>query len=341
MTNRATWVTVATAGFTAVVVAGAVLLAAGARAGDSPIDLTAGPAPATASPAPERATLIAADERGRIVELSADDGTQVGVLADGAITGGSVGSLTVAGDRRTVFFADHDPLVGLPCDSTVVALGLADGRTTTIGPGFAPALSPDGGRLAYVTTDGDSSGCAYAATVRDLATGAETAWAIDSGWADHYGICSLTWTPGASALAAQLCHGADTVLHRVPLDGAGTIGDATYLGPGDPERSWTAAAPGTGAGTVVVAERCCLSTSPLEPSHRLVILDVDSGEVAGVLGTLPEAIESVAHLGAGPDGDLVLVAFTFTDEGSTERQLLRWTDGVTRLLSRGVVAAAW
>ncbi len=341
MTTRTTWVTVATAGFAAVAAAGAVLLAAGARAGGEAVDVAAGPAPAIASAAADQPTIVVADEGGRIVELSAVDGTEVAVLGDGAITGGSVGSLTLSGDRRSVFFASHDPLVGLPCDSTVVALNLAEGRTTTIGPGFAPALSPDAGRLAYVTTDGDSAGCAYAATVRDLATGAETAWAIDSSWADHYGICSLTWAPGASELVAQLCHGADTVLHRVPLDGAGTIGDATYLGPGDPERSWTAAAPGSGAGTVVVAERCCLSTSPLEPSHRLVTLDVASGEVAGVLATLPEAIESVAHLGAGPAGDLVLVAFTFTDDGSTERQLLRLTDGVTRLLSRGVVAAAW
>lgn len=340
MTDRTTWVTVATAGLTAVATAGAVLLAAGAGARDSPVDVTAGPAPATASPAADRATLVAADERGRIVELSADDGTQVAVLADEAITGGAVGSLTVAGDRRAVFFAHHDPLVGLPCDSTVVALGLPDGRTTTVGPGFAPSLSPDGGRLAYVGTDGDSSGCAYVAHVRDLTTGAESTWAIDSGWADHYGMCSLTWEPGASALVAQLCHGADTVLHRVPLAGAGTIGDTTYLGPGDPERSWTAAAPGTGAGTVVVAERCCLSTSPLEPSHRLVTLDVASGEVTAVLGTLPETIESVAHVGAGPDGDLVLVGFAFIDDGSTERQLLRWTDGETRLLGRGLVAAA-
>ncbi|MBW3547668.1 MAG: hypothetical protein KY452_05985 [Actinobacteria bacterium] len=341
MTARTTWVAVATAGFTAVAAVGAVLLTAGPRADDSPVDVTAGPAAATAAPAADRATLVAADERGRIVELSADDGTQVAVLADGAITGGSVGSLTVGGDRRTVFFAHHDPLVGLPCDSSVVALGLPDGRTTTVGPGFAPSLSPDGGRLAYVGTDGDPSGCAYVAHVRDLATGAESTWAVDSGWADHYGLCSLTWEPGASALVAQLCHGADTVLHRVPLEGAGTIGDTTYLGPGDPERSWTAAAPGAGAGTVVVAERCCLSTSPLEPSHRLVALDVATGEVAAVLGTLPEAIESVAHVGAGPKGDLVLVAFAFVDDGSTERQLLRWTDGETRLLGRGLVAAAW
>ena len=339
MTARTTWVAVATAGF--VVAAGAVLLMVGTRAGDAPVDVSAGPARAIAAPAADRTTLLAADERGRIVELSAEDGTQVAVLADGAITGGSVGSLTVAGDRRTVFFANHDPLVGLPCDSTVVALSLPDGRTTTVGAGFAPSLSPDGGRLAYVGTDGDSPRCTYVAHVRDLATGAESTWAVDPGWADHYGMCSLTWEPGASALVAQLCHGADTVLHRVPLEGAGTIGDTTYLGPGDPERSWTAAAPGAGAGEIVVAERCCLSTSPLEPSHRLVTLDVTTGEVAAVLGTLPEAIESVAHVGAGPGGDLVLVAFAFVDDGSTERQLLRWTDGETRLLGRGFVAAAW
>nr|MDP9019955.1 hypothetical protein [Actinomycetota bacterium] len=125
------------------------------------------------------------------------------------------------------------------------------------------------------------------------------------------------------------------------LDGRGTIGDRTYLGPADPERSWTAAGTGSASGTVVVAERCCLSTNPLQPSHRLVTVDAASGEVTTVLGNLPGAIESVADLGAGPDGDLVLVAFTFVHDGATERQLLRWTDGETRLLGRGVVAAAW
>jgi hypothetical protein len=336
MNARTTWVTAATAGLATIATAGALVVAAGARAVGNSLEVTTRPAPATAAPA----TLVAADERGRIVELSADDGTQVAELAGEATTGGSVAGLAVSLDRRTVYFAASDPLVGLPCDSTVVTLDVAEGQTTTIGPGFAPALSPDGGRLAYVATDGEPSSCTYAARVRDLATGTETNWGIDPDWAAHYGLCSLTWEPTASALVAQLCHGADTVLHRLDLDRPGTLGDATYLGPRDPERSWTTAAPGPTSGSVVVVERCCLSASPLEPSHRLVVVDAGTGE-ATEQAELPRTIESVAQLAAGADGDLALVALAFTADGSTERQLLRWADGQTRLLGRGVVAAAW
>lgn len=341
MVDRTTWVTAVTVGFTAVATTGALLLTFGARIAGDGVDVAAGAAPVAAPSTDAPATVIAADERGRIVELSADDGTEVSVLADETTTGGSVGSLTVAGDRRSLFFARHDPLVGLPCDSTVVALRLADGHATTVGPGFAPALSPDDARLAYVATEGDLSGCTYAPRVRDVATGAETTWPVKADWAGHYGVCSLGWDPAGSALVAQLCHGADTVLHRVALEGPAAIGDPTYLGPRDPERSWTAVAPGQSRGTVVVAERCCLSADPLEPSHRLVAVDAVTGEIDRVLGQLPATIESVAHLAAGPEGDLVVAAFAFTDDGSTERQLLRWSDGETRLLGRGLVAAAW
>lgn len=340
MTEPTRWGNVA-AGALVVAATGAVLLLPGPRAGGDSVEVAAGPRSVAASPAARSATLVGADERGRIVELSAADGAEVAVLADEALTGGAVGSLAVTGDRRSLFLARHDPLVGLPCDGTVVALSLPAGKATTIGAGFAPTLSPDGGHLAYVGTEATPTGCAYAPRVRDLASGAETTWRLEADWAGHYGICSLAWDPAGSALVAQLCHGVDTVLHRVDLDRPGTLGDATYLGPRDRERSWTAASPGWSPGTVVVVERCCLSASPLEPSHRLVVVDAGTGEVGTVLAALPPSIESVTALSTGPEAELLLVASTFTGDGSTERQLLRWSGGELRLLGRGLVDAAW
>ena len=79
----------------------------------------------------------------------------------------------------------------------VFAVPLAGGPVTAVAEGRAPAISPDGRLLAYVTFT-DRTGRPEAIVVRDLAAGTEKTWAFSSHLAD---IFSLSSSPDGRFLA--------------------------------------------------------------------------------------------------------------------------------------------
>jgi hypothetical protein len=306
--------------------------------GGSPTAPAPGPA---AGPAPEP-RLLAAAAGGTIVEVAPADGRVLGQVAGPERTGGPVASVTASLPAGALWFARHDPAAGLPCDADLVRLPLAGGPAEVVGRGFAPAVSPDGGRLAYVRTERRGSRCTYTLAVRSLDPGRgghEEAWPLDEPWSSAYGICSVGWSPAGDRLLAEVCAEGDSVLHVLDPARPGPVGTPTFVGPGGWDRAWRAPAPGGGPATAVVVEvAACCPSGRGEVGARLRQLDLvpDRPAEGPVLAALPPGSPWVSALAAGPGGRLALVA-----EGPDGSTLLTWDGGGLRPLGTGFVAAAW
>ena len=141
---------------------------------------------------------------------------------------GDIGSVAIARDGRTVYFASYDPAVdpggqafsriySVPSDGTASPHVLAGRDGTSIG---SPAVSPDGTRLAYLSSTAPYFLPARSAVmVRDLKSGRtrEVAPALDADFG------RLAWSADGRSLLATRQERGQTSLDRIdPVSGVVT-----------------------------------------------------------------------------------------------------------------------
>lgn len=225
----------------------------------------------------------------------------------------------------------------------VFAVPLAGGPVTAVAEGRAPAISPDGRLLAYVTFT-DRTGRPEAIVVRDLAAGTQKTWAFSSHLPD---IFSLSWSPDGRFLAftgiTEAKNGTVTVPVADILDtrSAGPLDRARPI-PLGPGVDWAGfLTPGTGAG--VMAGPGGLTGA----GGSLVEVDAHSGRVLRHLSALPPHALATDNGPGGAGGTItadrsgryLLIAAT----GSGNGEIFRWTFGMPHpvRVTSGAFEAAW
>lgn len=164
---------------------------------DGDVELRLVPEQVTSDPAVETFPDLSADgrrlgyvSRGRLHVVDLPGGAPA--VASGAL---EVEAADLADDGRTAIVSASERLWQVPLDG---------GAPVDIGPGEAPALSPDGKRLAYVAGS-------EAVHVRELQTGADAVVFEGAGW--------VRWAADSERLVVL---GRDTLL-VVPLDGSAAV----------------------------------------------------------------------------------------------------------------------
>ncbi len=215
-------------------------------------------APTTTPPPVQHPALsVAVTQDGRLVVLDTSSGSAVEVreldtgpdprveVQEGEAA--YLGAPSLTRDGQTAFY--HfccEPVVGdlfrVPVDGSA--------EPERLGYGSDPAVSPDGGRLAYIAYE--------AIVVRDLATGAESTFPDP----DHAGtMIDVTWTADGSALLYV------RQSELVRLDVASGQMQVIHTGQG-----WLSAPLDT-AGTITVADQCCFDdgTPVLEQASLVTV----------------------------------------------------------------------
>lgn len=289
---------------------------------------TSTPAPTPAQATPLVVAAVLGD--GRAVTLDADTGEVRRVLVEQLpVDDPAANDIAVAPDGAAVYVVRPGQRGG---DSEILEVDPDAGGPEVLVQGQSPAVSPDGGTLAYVRfEDEQPAGQTPTLRFRDLATGDERVLA--EGGAGFYGLWDLAWTADGSSVvfaAGEIKLG----VHVVPRD-ADSLADARRLGPADTGPSWSDVAV-LDARTVAVVEQCCRLPGPEPERWRVVAVDVRTGEVTGE--ALPGRVEAHAIDGRYGERSLLTVSLDGPEGGS----LLRWDgEGRPRELASDVVAAAW
>lgn len=313
-----------------------VLTACGNGDGDdtsaptTPATTTASPAtsPApTTSPPDDSVRIAVVDGRGRVVLLDGDSGDEERVLMDGVeVDDPSSLDIAVSPDRSTVFVVR--PGASAEQEPEIVQVAADGGAAQVVTSGRSPAISPDGGTLAYVRlVDDPPAGFEPTLRLRDLDSGDERA--LTGG--DFYAIQDLAWTAAGEQLAftaGEIRTGVH-VMDRV----ATSLAEARRLGPEDTDGTWSDVA-ALSDGRLAVIERCCQVPDPNPDRWRILAVDPRDGATgAAVLDRRAVRIDARA------DGEGLLV---IQDGGPGGGTLLRWHgSGQPRELADDVLVAAW
>jgi hypothetical protein len=221
---------------------------------------------------------------------------------------------------------------GANCENvgSLIRVPLAGGPAETIGPGFAPALSPDGRWLAYGAQGGF---CSNDVVVRELASGAERRWTYkrdDPSQSFETAIIrSLAWAPDSRHLAAEFGWEGNWV--RV-IDTAGPPGTLVgTIGPEPAARSVYSSPTWIAADRVALWELCCDigELSYDESRKRVVYVDTNSRESVGGF----DPAFDITDMDYAPGGHLLYV--------SGGELFAGWADAPPRKLAAGVVTAVW
>jgi hypothetical protein len=159
---------------------------------------------APARPAATEPGIAGVTSKGALVVLDPATGTTLRTLVPYGVLPEEI---SAAPDGR-VYYA-----VARGCGTAIYSVPVTGGSSTKVATGAQPAVSPDGTRLAFVREPYAGGGqpafsrCTPANTVslviRDLATGAETAYPRAPGLSAAlvYPISHLSWSPGGTRLA--------------------------------------------------------------------------------------------------------------------------------------------
>lgn len=297
-------------------------------------DETAQPRPTTGSPSPSSPSPSASPSRGaaavladgRVVVLDAETGSVDQVLLEGVrVEDPASNAIAASPDGGTVYVvrpATSDT------DSEIVRVSSSGGDAEVVTTGNSPAVSPDGGTLAYVRVlEQEPAGFTPTLRLRDLQTGSER----ELRGGRFYAIHDLTWTTDGSALAFTAGEIA-TGVYILERD-AQSLGEARRLGPEEDEASWSDVS-ALDEGRIAVIERCCRIPDPSPQRWRVVAVRTEDGSVGDVL------VDRRASLVDGwADGAALLVLETGGPGGGT---LLRWDgSGAPREVRDDVIVAAW
>jgi hypothetical protein len=203
---------------------------------------TAPPAPARPAPATAFAIL-----EGDLVELDAANGDVVTTLAEFFEDDGLFrGDLELSPDRSTLYFSEGYEDSWFACESSVGAIGRVDFATRAVeivAEGWSPSVSPDGARLAFVTSslclpDPDEPELwvltpADRVVVLDLATSARVEIVSTSPPTAYDDPAAIDWAsfhPSGDLLVAT----ADGNVRRVPSTEDGTVQSNPIVSDGEP-----------------------------------------------------------------------------------------------------------
>jgi Tol biopolymer transport system component len=202
----------------------------------------------------------------------------------------------------TIYFSKQGVDCGYPTLFEVPLDGSREPRR--LGNGGAPAVSPDGTRLAYFTP---SNGCIGATlVVRNLATGKEQRWEApeSDGYFSNGAITAIAWAPDGRRLAFQF----DWEGSGVYLLDTGVPGRLDTARPVEPKRqpdNTSLALRGWHPidGRLAVAALCCLSPDGMTSTEvhdrtRTFLVDPATGESTD-LHRAGEAAFSMDYDGSG------------------------------------------
>lgn len=287
----------------------------------------------TASPQAEDVAVVV-DTDGRVRVIEAATGEQVRELLDGVrVDDPAANDLAVSPDRDHVFVvAPPDQPGGT---SEILRIPVDGGDPESIAEGSAPAVSPDGTTLAYITYEErtDAPGAPEPFLVlQDVDSGERTRLAREEPF--HF-IPDVEWTTDGSGLVftAGEIH---TGLYAVDR-GADSLDEARRLGPDlddDPATTSWGPVAAFGEDRLAVVETCC--DVPREERWHLVEVDLAEGAVTSDLRD--ERLE-VTHLDSDAGADALLMVEGGGPQGGV---LLRW-DGAAEpeRIADDVIVAAW
>ena len=278
--------------------------------------------------------VVVVDADGRVVVLDAGTGDEVRDLLDGVrVDDPASNDIAVSPDRTGVFVAipPDDP----EGDSEIVRVPVDGGEPETIAVGTAPAVSPDGDTLAFVTYEQRTDGPGHpdpVVVLHDLASGQESRLAAGQ----HFQfVPDVEWTADGAALVftAGEIH---TGLYAVDPD-AGSLEASRRLGPDLGQAgtmSWGPVA-ALADNQLAVVETCC----GVPPEERWHITAVDVSEGATDDRLLPGGRIEATHLDSDPDAERLLIV---VGGGPGGGELVRWDGtGDPEPITEGVIVAAW
>lgn len=275
---------------------------------------------------------VAASELGRLVVLDTETGEAVRVL-DQQTEGARIESVSLSPDGQTVDYdvvhPDRPPLV--------MRVPVAGGATEEVASGTRPAVSPDGGQLAFATDgefavpgSGERVWIYNTLVVRALVSGRKRRWLPkDNDFARLATITQISWAPDSRRLVfdAQYENGTAAILDTA-VDGS--LADATnsFLTGDDDVVSpvWL------DDGRIAVGLSCCYSE--YDPQRtRVLVVEPD--------GSNPNDL-------ALPGIDLDLIAYDRTGrhllygsgDGTIELTMID-PEGRSQVLGTGFVDADW
>jgi hypothetical protein len=140
---------------------------AGARGG--------APQPTSGAPGGTRQVVLGETLTSDLVLIDARTGARMSTIASGVASGDEI---SVTADGSTIYYEQRGS-----CSGQIYSMPAAGGAATRVTAGTLPAVSPDGGQLAYFRDPAASPQCAqnvapsqYVLVVRDLRTGAEATY---------------------------------------------------------------------------------------------------------------------------------------------------------------------
>lgn len=286
----------------------------------------------TTAPPARPSTAVVVTAQGAVVLVGTSDGRAARTLAP-AGSADPTRKAVRSPDGATVYFGDQ----AIDCGWSDLFEVPADGSRPprAIAKGHAPAVSPDGTRLAYATADG----CVGATlVVRDLATGAEVSWSVPDGRPPHPfalgGISAIDWAPDNRRVAFQMdehggVHVLDTLLPGLltaaaPVEPRQQPAD-TSLG----LRSWHP------EGGLAVAVQCCrnpdgMTSERVRTTSRTLLVDVATNEATPLLADG----EYAWSLDLDASGEWL----AWLDDG---RIVMQGPDGRMRRVAEGFGAVSW
>lgn len=287
----------------------------------------------TAPPSPPE-RVVAVTSKGALLVVDAANGETLDLLAPPGSADPNQ-KPSVARRGTTVYFSKQGVDCGYPTLFEVPLDG--SGGLRRLGNGGAPAVSPDGTRLAYSTP---SNGCVGATlVVRELASGKEQRWEApeSDGYFSNGAITAIDWAPDGRRLAFQFeWEGSGVYLLDTQLPGR--LDTARPLEPGQqPDntslvlRDWHPA-----GDRIAVSTLCCLNPDGMtdrqvRTTSRTLLVDPTTNQSADLF---PPG-EATHSLDYSDDGTRVL----WVDEHG--RIHLGRFDEAPRTLASGIAIASW
>jgi hypothetical protein len=300
--------------------------------------------PATATP-PE---IVGVTTAGALVTLNPTTGVVQQTLVPSGVAAGEV-SVSPGGQ---VFFVVDDG-----CGRTIEEVPIGGGPVVVIAAGSAPAVSPDGTKLAYASQPQYSSNCQpvssdldewYQLEIRSLSSGATVTLAALPAAQDTglpHPISHLSWSADNDHLAVSIAPAEDNDGYQVNLvdtaqaqyfvAGTGVV-TVPVTGSPDPTGTVLGEADYAPDGDLFVSRFCCEGTPGSSFSSLLWEVSPSGAFVHQVAIGNPDFGHS--SLDVSPDGRWLLYVASTQDAGT----LYVSQDGATpQALTTGILAAAW